>query len=69
MISLNKFVALIEKIVGKKAKIKRMSNQMGDVKVTNADISKAKKILKFNPKYDIEKGMKNFFEWYLQNGK
>ena len=38
--------------------------QPGDVPVTYADIRKAKKMLGYNPKTSIEKGIKEFVEWY-----
>lgn len=63
-IELKEFIFTIEKIVGKKAKIKKLPAQKGDVSITFADISKAKKLLNYNPKTDLEQGIKNFFEWY-----
>jgi UDP-glucuronate 4-epimerase len=41
-----------------------MDMQPGDVKETSADISKAKKLLGFEPKVDVEEGVKRFVEWY-----
>ena len=38
--------------------------QKGDVKKTCADISKAKRMLKWQPKVPIEEGIKKFIEWY-----
>lgn len=63
-IELRKFISTIEDATGKKAKIKRLPEQEGDVPVTFADISKAKKLLGYNPKTDLKQGIKNFFEWY-----
>jgi len=63
-IELKEFISIIEKTTGKKAKIKKLPNQKGDVPATFADISKAKKLLNCSPKVDLEQGMKNFFEWY-----
>lgn len=63
-IELRKLISVIEKIVGKKAKIKNLPFQKGDIPITFADISKAKKLLNYSPKVDLEQGMNNFFEWY-----
>lgn len=63
-ISLNKFIGVIEKLLGKKAKIRDLPLQMGDVVFTFADISKAKKLLGFKPKTSIEEGMRRFIDWY-----
>jgi UDP-glucuronate 4-epimerase len=66
-ISLNDFIAIVEKLVGKKAIINELPMQPGDVDTTYADISKAKKLLGYNPKTSFENGMKEFVEWYKQN--
>ena len=63
-VKLTYFINLIEKYLGKKAKKKYLPVQKGDVRKTYADISKAKKMLKWQPKTPIEKGIKNFIEWY-----
>lgn len=43
------------------------SNRMGDIKHSNADISKAKKMLGYNPEWDFERGIEAAIEWYKQN--
>lgn len=68
-ISLKKFVSVAEKVVGKKAIIKRLPMQNGDVTRTYADISKAKKLIGYSPQTNIEKGMKKVFEWYQKERK
>lgn len=42
-------------------------DRKGDIKHSNADISKAKKILKYNPEYDFERGLLEAIEWYKTN--
>lgn len=39
----------------------------GDVKHSNADISKAKRLLNYDPKYDIDSGLKQTIDWYKNN--
>ena len=63
-IELNKFIRTIEKTLGKKAKKKMKPMQLGDVPITYADIKKAKRLLNYNPRIDIEEGINNFVEWY-----
>ncbi|RMF54900.1 SDR family NAD(P)-dependent oxidoreductase [Candidatus Woesearchaeota archaeon] len=63
-IKLRDFISIIEKHLGKKAKIRRYPIQPGDVKITYADISKAKSLLGFKPKVSVEEGMRRFIEWY-----
>lgn len=66
-ISLNDFIATIEDVVGKKALIEQHPKQPGDVDLTFADVSKAKKLIGYNPRYSIKDGMSEFFEWYIEN--
>ena len=66
-IELKKLISLIEKETGKKAKINQLPMQKGDVLITYADISKAKRLLDYQPKIGIEEGIKLFVEWFTGN--
>ena len=63
-IQLNYFISLIEDAAGKKAKIIQKPMQEGDVLTTYADISKAKKLLNWQPKMFIEPGIDNLVGWF-----
>jgi len=63
-VKLKNFIEIIEKKLGKKAKIKILQMQQGDVKRTYADINHAKNKLNFNPKINLEEGMEKFINWY-----
>lgn len=39
----------------------------GDIKHSNADISKAKELLGYNPDWSFEKGIKQAIKWYREN--
>ncbi len=39
----------------------------GDIKHSNADISKAKRLLGYDPEYDFAKGLNEAIEWYKNN--
>jgi UDP-glucuronate 4-epimerase len=67
VISLNEFIAIVEKISGKKLQVEEESLQLGDVNITYADISKAKEMLGYNPTTSFEQGMKIFYDWYVEN--
>lgn len=60
------FIAVIEKLLGKKANIVSEPEQPGDMKATYADISKAKRLLGFRPVTSIEQGMVEFVKWYRE---
>ncbi|MBI2575334.1 GDP-mannose 4,6-dehydratase [Candidatus Woesearchaeota archaeon] len=65
-VELQYLIGLIEKELGKKARIKEMPMQPGDLPVTCADITKAKRLLGFSPRTKIEAGIKNLVAWYNQ---
>jgi UDP-glucuronate 4-epimerase len=63
-IQLKDLIASIEKTLGKKAKINQLPEQPGDVPLTCADISKAKRLLGYNPKTLLSVGLPKFVEWF-----
>jgi UDP-glucuronate 4-epimerase len=67
IVELKYLIETIEKEVGKKAKIKKMPIQAGDVDKTYADLSKSCKFLGYEPKINIEEGIKRFVKWYKIN--
>ena len=66
-VQLKELIAAIEKVLGKKAKINELPEQPGDVPLTCADISKAKKLLGYNPKTKLHEGLPKFVDWFLSN--
>ena len=62
-------VTTLEKALGKKAKLKVLPMQPGDVKRTYADITKARKILGYNPATAFEDGIEKFVQWYKEFNK
>ena len=66
-VSLLKVISIIEKITDNKAIIKYLPESPLDIKATWADINKAKTILEWEPSVNIEKGINECINWYLQN--
>jgi UDP-glucuronate 4-epimerase len=66
-VSLKDLIAAIEEVVGKKAIIDQQPEQPGDVPRTFADISKAKRLLNYQPKTELREGLKKFYEWFSEN--
>ena len=62
-VTLNKFISILENVVGKKAKYDQIEDQLGDVPHTYADINKAKRDLNFEPKVLLEDGLLNMYKW------
>ncbi|MEJ2567615.1 MAG: GDP-mannose 4,6-dehydratase [candidate division WOR-3 bacterium] len=65
-ISLKELIGFLEGVTDKSIKIKHLEEQPGDVPQTYADISKAKRLLGYNPQVTIEEGIRNFYNWYTQ---
>lgn len=55
------------KALGKDVKPIFGPNRKGDIKHSNADISKAKRLLGYNPEYDFPSGLNEAIEWYKEN--
>jgi len=60
------FIKILEFNLNVKAKKIMLPIQPGDVPSTWSDISKAKKMLNYNPQNDVKIGIKNFVDWYLE---
>ena len=63
-VRLDELIGAIEKALGKKAKIERLPDQPGDVRQTYADVDKAKKLLGYRPRTELEEGLRRFVEWF-----
>jgi UDP-glucuronate 4-epimerase len=68
-VELRELISLLEKELGKSARIDRQPLQPGDVPRTFADISKARKLLAYDPQTDIETGLHRFIKWFRVNQK
>ncbi len=66
-IQLKDLILAIEEALGKKAKINRLPEQPGDMPLTCADISKARKLLGYDPKTKFEDGLPKFVDWFLKS--
>jgi UDP-glucuronate 4-epimerase len=66
-IQLKDLIAAIEKALGKKAKINQLPEQPGDMPLTCADISKARKLLGYNPKTKFQDGLQRFVHWFRKS--
>ncbi|NOZ19771.1 MAG: NAD-dependent epimerase/dehydratase family protein [Planctomycetes bacterium] len=67
VVELRRLIEVIEENVGKRAEIHQLPEQPGDVKITYADVSKAKRLLGYSPSVHIEEGVRKFVEWYREN--
>ena len=65
-VTLNKLIHTIESVINKKAILEKHPLQPGDVQQTFADITKARKELGYDPKYNLEMGIQKFVDWYKE---
>ncbi|MED3069503.1 NAD-dependent epimerase [Bacillus thuringiensis] len=63
-IKLMDFINVLEKLIGKKARIEFLPLQQGDVKETYADISDLQTDVGFSPSTTIVEGLTQFVNWY-----
>jgi nucleoside-diphosphate-sugar epimerase len=63
-VSLNELIKNIETVLGKKAVREQMPSQEGDVDITFADISLAKKLLDYSPATTLLEGLNLFRSWH-----
>lgn len=65
--SLKEMINTIARVLDVEPKIKQLPMQPGDVDRTYADISKAKKLIGYEPKTTFEEGIRKFVDWYKEN--
>lgn len=63
-VALRDFIAVVERAVGRPARIRREPMQPGDVPLTYADVSKARRLLGYQPTTPVEEGIRRFVAWY-----
>ena len=68
-VELNELISLLEAELDTHAIIDRQPPQPGDVPQTFADISKARALLGYDPKTQIEEGLRRFVEWFRLNSQ
>ncbi len=65
-VSVMELIACLEMHLKKKAQIHFAPKPQGDVAITYAEISKAKRVLGFTPHTSLQEGLKYFVAWYMK---
>ena len=68
-ITLMNFLKVIERNLNKKAIVKYLPMQKGDIHTSLADLTLAKKLFNYRPKTKPEEGIKKFINWYKSYNK
>ena len=63
-VPLMRYIQALEKALGKKAQLELLPMQPGDVRATEADVSRLVSDLGYRPQIDVESGVARFVEWY-----
>ena len=66
-ITVNSMLQQINKITGKDIAPTYADPRPGDIKHSQADITRAKEHLEYQPKISFEEGLRNTIEWYRKN--
>jgi UDP-glucuronate 4-epimerase len=65
-IELKRFIEILEDCIGKKAKLRMLPMQPGDVPATYADVDDLARDVGFKPHTPLEKGLRTFVQWYRE---
>ncbi|MCS7150134.1 MAG: NAD-dependent epimerase/dehydratase family protein [Caldimicrobium sp.] len=66
-ISVNRVIELLEDLIGKRAIKNYKDFHKADVRVTWAEIEKAKRLLSWEPEVTLEEGLRRTVQWALEN--
>ena len=64
MVKLADFVGYIEELTGKKTNLEPAPKVDADIDRSFADISKARRLLGYDPQVSVKEGIERFYEWY-----
>ena len=65
-VNLNELYQKLSELLNKKIEPVYGPERAGDIKHSNADIGKARKLLKYAPDYSFERGIERTIEWYQE---
>lgn len=68
-VELLKLVQMLEKVLGKKAIVNKLPEQLGDAPVTFADINKAQRILNYQPRTSLFNGLQKYVSWFKKQNE
>ena len=68
-VEIRRLIELLEQALGRKAQIERRPTAAGDMPLTHADLTKARRLLGYQPRVPLEAGVREFAAWYQQRQK
>ncbi len=64
VVTINELVALVEDLTGKKANVQYGPPNLADMFMNQANVTKAREMLGWNPQVNLREGIKNLIDWY-----
>jgi len=64
VVTINELVEIVEELTGKQANVQYGPPNLADMFMNQANITKARKMLDWNPQVDLRDGIKNLIDWY-----
>ncbi|MCD4671110.1 MAG: NAD-dependent epimerase/dehydratase family protein [Anaerolineaceae bacterium] len=65
-ISINELIAILERLIGRSAKIVRHDQHPADAMANQALVEKARQLLGWNPQVSLEEGIPHMVDWYMK---
>jgi len=65
--SLLELLRIVEEVIGRKARIELHPAKQEDVPVTHADLTKARRVLGYEPQVGLHEGVRRFVAWYKEH--
>ena len=59
------YIRTLEKCLGRKAELRMLPMQPGDIAQTMADVTRLERAIGFRPLTTVDEGVRRFVEWYL----
>lgn len=66
-ISINDLIAILERLIGRSARVVRHEQHPADAMANLAVVEKARRMLGWDPQVTLEEGIPNMVDWYMQN--
>lgn len=63
-IELRQAIGVLEAALGKQAQIEQLEPKPGEMAITYADLSKARRLLNYEPRVSFEEGVREFVAWF-----
>lgn len=68
-ITIRQLIETIEQAAGRKASIDHRPERKEDMPLTHADLSKARRLLAYEPAVEIEEGVRQYVQWFQEQSR